>query len=44
MELKILGSVSPNSYLDKNSIRKTKGIFTPKILLFLADELNELNQ
>lgn len=31
-----------NSYIDKNSIRKTKGIFTPKILLFLADELNEL--
>ena len=30
-----------NSYIDKNSIRKTKGIFTPKILLFLADELNE---
>lgn len=31
-----------NSYIDKNSIRKTKGIYTPKILLFLADELNEL--
>lgn len=31
-----------NSYIDKNSIRKTKGMFTPKILLFLADELNEL--
>lgn len=31
-----------NSYIDKDSIRKTKGIFTPKILLFLADELNEL--
>ena len=29
-----------NSYIDKNSIRKTKGIFTPKILLFLADELD----
>ena len=28
-----------NSYIDKNSIRKTKGIFIPKILLFLADEL-----
>ena len=32
-----------NSYVDKDSIRKTKGIFIPKILLFLADELNELN-
>lgn len=31
-----------NSYINKNSIRKTKGIFVPKILLFLADELNEL--
>lgn len=31
-----------NSYIDKNSIRKTTGIFVPKILLFLADELNEL--
>lgn len=31
-----------NSYIDKDSIRKSKGIFTPKILLFLADELNEL--
>ena len=30
-----------NSYIDKDSIRKTKGIYTPKILLFLADELNE---
>lgn len=28
-----------NSYIDKNSIRKTKGIFMPKALLFLADEL-----
>ena len=28
-----------NSYIDKNSIRKTKGIFIPKALLFLADEL-----
>ena len=28
-----------NSYIDKNSIRKTKGTFTPKVLLFLADEL-----
>ena len=31
-----------NSYIDKNTIRMTKGIFMPKILLFLADELNEL--
>lgn len=31
-----------NSYIDKDSIRKTTGIFVPKILLFLADELNEL--
>lgn len=31
-----------NSYIDKDSIRKTKGIFVPKVLLFLADELNEL--
>ena len=31
-----------NSYIDKDSIKKTKGIYTPKILLFLADELNEL--
>lgn len=31
-----------NSYVDRNSIRKTKGIFTPKALIFLADELNEL--
>lgn len=31
-----------NSYIDKNSIRKAKGIFIPKALLFLADELNEL--
>lgn len=28
-----------NSYIDKDSIRKTTGIFVPKILLFLADEL-----
>ena len=32
-----------NSFIDKNSITKTSGIFVPKILLFLADELNELN-
>ena len=32
-----------NSYIDKNSIRQTKGIYTPKALIFLADELNELN-
>ena len=31
-----------NSYIDKNSIRMSKGIYTPKVLLFLADELNEL--
>lgn len=31
-----------NSYIDKNSIRKTTGIFVPKALIFLADELNEL--
>ena len=31
-----------NSFIDKNSIRKTKGIFVPKILLLLCDELNEL--
>lgn len=31
-----------NSYIDKNTIRKSRGIYTPKILLFLADELNEL--
>ena len=29
-----------NSYITKDSIRKTKGIFFPKALLFLADELN----
>ena len=28
-----------NSYVDKNSIRMTKGIFIPKALIFLADEL-----
>lgn len=32
-----------NSYIDENSIRKTKGIYKPKALLFIADELNELN-
>ena len=31
-----------NTYLDRDTIEKTKGIFTPKALLFLADELNEL--
>ena len=31
-----------NSYIDKDSIRMTKGEYTPKVLLFLADELNEL--
>lgn len=30
-----------NSYIDKDTIRKTSGIFKPKCLLFLADELNE---
>ena len=29
-----------NSYIDKDSIRKSSGIYTPKALLFLADELN----
>lgn len=29
-----------NSYINKDSIRKTKGIFKPKVLLFLADELS----
>ena len=33
-----------NSYIDKNSIRKTSGIFKPKALIFIADELNELNE
>lgn len=33
-----------NSYIDKNSIRKTTGIFVPKALLFLADELDCLAQ
>jgi len=28
-----------NTYLTKDSITKTRGIFTPKALLFLADEL-----
>jgi len=31
-----------NSFIDKNSIRKTTGMFTPKIMLLLCDELNEL--
>ena len=31
-----------NSYIDRNSIHKTKGIFVPKAMIFLADELNEL--
>lgn len=31
-----------NSYIDKNSIKKTTGKFKPKALIFLADELNEL--
>ena len=29
-----------NSYIDRNSIRKTKGIYSPKALIFLADELD----
>ena len=32
-----------NSYIDVDSIRKTKGIFKPKILLFLADELSSFD-
>ena len=32
-----------NSYIDENSIRMTKGEYTPKVLLLLCDELNELN-
>ena len=31
-----------NSYLSKESITKTKGMFNPKIMLLLVDELNEL--
>lgn len=31
-----------NSFINKQSIRKTKGIFKAKILLLLCDELNEL--
>lgn len=31
-----------NPFITKDSIRKKKGIFTPKALIFLADELNEL--
>ena len=32
-----------NSYIDKNSIRQTKGIYTPKALIFLADELKSFD-
>lgn len=31
-----------NSYIKKGDITKTRGIFKPKILLFLVDEMNEL--
>lgn len=31
-----------NSYIDKNSIKKTTGKFKPKALIFLADELDLL--
>ena len=31
-----------NNYISIDDIKKTKGIFTPKALLLLADELNEL--
>lgn len=31
-----------NSYIDAQSIRMNEGIYNPKVLLFLADELNEL--
>ena len=32
-----------NPYISIKDIRKTKGIYRPKALIFLADELNELN-
>lgn len=32
-----------NSYVDANSIRKTRGEYTPKCMILLCDELNELN-
>ena len=31
-----------NSYIKKGDIKKTSGVFKPKAMLFLADELNEL--
>ena len=31
-----------NGYIDENSIRKTKGIYKPKAMIMLCDELNEL--
>ena len=31
-----------NAYINNKSIRKSKGIYDPKALIFLADELNEL--
>lgn len=31
-----------NSYISAESIRMSKGMYQPKVLLFLADELNEL--
>lgn len=32
-----------NSYISKEDIVKTTGTYKPKALIFLADELNELN-
>lgn len=32
-----------NGYIDENSIRKTSGIYQPKAMIMLCDELNELN-
>ena len=32
-----------NSYIDRNSIRKSKGKFVVKAMLLLCDEMNELN-
>ena len=31
-----------NGYIDENSIRKAKGIYQPKAMILLCDELNEL--
>ena len=33
-----------NPYIKKGDIKKTRGIFKPKILLLLIDEMNELSQ